>query len=293
MTDTSTGTDASPLLRIKKLVKQGLVTLGSQHVQVSLLPTGIQALDALLGGGLPAGQITEVYGPYGTGKSTIMYHVLVANAGLKRRSIGVSRPVYAAFVDTEGSYDADRLRALGGEPDDIAKIQPDYGEQAMDFVLDVSKARVKLVIIDSLRGLVPAKILSQSVEDDTVAAQARAFAKFFPRFVLMHRRPALVCTNQVTSRIGVPAWADPYTTPGGHAIKHLAYLRLEVRRRGTMKLKDKPVGQEVVVRITKSKYCAPMRDATLFLMYDRGFVDESAWDAMRSRKGAKVEEEAK
>jgi recombination protein RecA len=276
------------LIAIKKLIDAGVITVGTSRRPTELLPTGIEALDELLTGGIPLGQITEIYGPYGTGKSTIAYHVLAANRKLKRVDVGLKRPVNAVFVDTEGSFDAERAVVIGARPKRMALVTPDYGEQALDAALAFVETGIKLMVVDSLRGLVPVKVISESVEDDNVALLARMFAKFFPRFVLMKRKPALLCVNQVISRIGVPQWADPYTTPGGHAVKHLAYLRLEVKRRGTMKLKDKPVGQEVAVRITKSKYCAPMRDATLHLLYDRGYVTQAEWDKLRKVKGVEV-----
>lgn len=279
------------LLKIKKLIDRGIVRLASESPKVELLPTGIASLDELLGGGIPAGQLTEIYGPYGTGKSTIIYHVLAANSAMKRVDIGLSKEVNAAFVDTEASFTKERASVVGVRAKRLALITPDYGEQALDLLFALIEAGIKMVAIDSLRGLVPAKILEGEISDDTVAMQARLFAKFFPRYVLLRKRPALVCVNQITSRIGVPSWADPYTTPGGHAIKHLAYLRLEVKRRKTMKVKDKPVGQEVAIKITKSKYCSPMRDTTMFLIYDRGYVDGNEWEKERKARKADVVEE--
>lgn len=276
------------LLKIKEMIKSGIVRLGSESPKVELLSTGIEALDALLLGGFPAGQLTEVYGPYGSGKSTILYHALAANRKLKRIDIGLKRPVSAAFVDTEASFEGERARMVGVRTKRLALITPDYGEQALDLLFALTAAGIRLAAVDSLRGLVSAKLIGESVEQDSVALQARLFAKFFPRYVLLRKRPALLCVNQITSRIGIPQWADPYTTPGGHAIKHLAYLRLEVKRRKTMKVKDKPIGQEVAVRITKSKYCSPMRDTTLFLMYDRGYISQGEWDKVRKSHHAEV-----
>ena len=48
------------------------------------IPTGIMKLDAAIGGGIPRGRITEVFGKEGGGKSTLALHTVARaqHAGL-------------------------------------------------------------------------------------------------------------------------------------------------------------------------------------------------------------------
>jgi DNA repair protein RadB len=69
------------------------------------LPTGIESVDRLLGGGLETDSVTEVYGEGGSGKTLFCLHVAhrVAREGR-----------WVFYIDTEG-VSVDRLRAVAGD----------------------------------------------------------------------------------------------------------------------------------------------------------------------------------
>jgi DNA repair protein RadB len=66
------------------------------------LPTGLPALDELLGGGLDTDAVTEVYGEGGTGKTILCLQVAVRVALAGR---------WVVYIDTEG-LSVDKLEAL-------------------------------------------------------------------------------------------------------------------------------------------------------------------------------------
>jgi DNA repair protein RadB len=68
------------------------------------LPTGLPALDSLLGGGLEGDSVTEVYGEGGTGK-TILCLQLAVRVALSGR--------WVVYIDTEG-LSVDKLEAMAG-----------------------------------------------------------------------------------------------------------------------------------------------------------------------------------
>src|SRR4029453_1883581 len=86
--------------QIEKQFGQGsIMRLGINHaiVPVEVIPTGSLALDLALGvGGGPRGRIIEVFGPEGSGKTTLTSSI-VANA---QRLGGM-----AAFIDAEHAFD--------------------------------------------------------------------------------------------------------------------------------------------------------------------------------------------
>jgi len=62
------------LSNIQKRYGEGaIMRLGqATHLEVEAIPTGSLALDIALGiGGVPRGRVTEIYGPEGSGKTTI------------------------------------------------------------------------------------------------------------------------------------------------------------------------------------------------------------------------------
>ena len=62
----------------KRYGEGSIMRLGqATHLQVEAIPTGSLALDLALGiGGVPRGRVTEIYGPEGSGKTTVCQHIV-------------------------------------------------------------------------------------------------------------------------------------------------------------------------------------------------------------------------
>jgi len=82
------------LLRCRRLQEEGPPLRGEDR-RLRPLPTGIQGVDALLGGGLPRGQVSEVHGPRSSGRTGLVLSLVAAS---------MARGSLAAWVDP-----ADRL----------------------------------------------------------------------------------------------------------------------------------------------------------------------------------------
>ncbi|MDR7040432.1 circadian clock protein KaiC [Methylobacterium sp. BE186] len=120
------------------------------------LESGIQELDALLGGGIEKGSSTLILGPAGTGKSLFAIQYVLAAVARGERA--------AMFVfDEELGLLFDRARALGfpleelREKEQIFVVQVDAaelspGEFAHQVRVCVDVHDVKTVVIDSLNG---------------------------------------------------------------------------------------------------------------------------------------------
>jgi hypothetical protein len=65
------------LLRSRRLQEDGPPLRGEDR-RLRPLPTGIPAVDALLGGGLPRGQVSEVHGPRSSGRSGLAASLVAA-----------------------------------------------------------------------------------------------------------------------------------------------------------------------------------------------------------------------
>ncbi|MGC9521560.1 MAG: recombinase RecA, partial [Anaerolineae bacterium] len=113
--------------QIKRRFGDGaLMRLGdAAHLNVEVIPTGSLALDIALGvGGLPRGRITEIYGPEGSGKTTIAQHM--AAEAQKRGGV-------AAFIDMEHAMDPRYAEQCGVDIESLYISQPDTGEQALEI----------------------------------------------------------------------------------------------------------------------------------------------------------------
>src|SRR4030095_1965670 len=139
------------LQQIEKQFGKGAVMKLGEHPMgagISVVPTGSLALDIALGvGGIPRGRVVEVFGPEGSGKTTVCLHV-IAEA---QRHGGI-----AAFIDAEHALDPTYAQRLGVNIDELLVSQPDSGEQALEIAdMLVRSGALDVVVIDSVAALVP------------------------------------------------------------------------------------------------------------------------------------------
>src|SRR5687768_7783040 len=92
--------------------KGAIMRLGDLNgLNVETVSTGSMALDLALGvGGLPRGRIVEIFGPEGSGKTTVSLHV-IAEA---QKAGGL-----VAFIDAEHALDPTYAKALGVDIDNL------------------------------------------------------------------------------------------------------------------------------------------------------------------------------
>src|SRR5512139_3750273 len=232
----------------KRFGDGAIMRLGqASHLQVAVIPTGSLALDLALGvGGIPRGRVIEVYGPEGSGKTTLCQHI-VAEA---QRMGGV-----AAFIDMEHALDPLYAAKCGVSVDELYISQPDTGEQALEIAEAlVRSGAVDVIIIDSVAALVPRAEIEGDMGDSHPGLQARLMSQALRKLsgAIKASNAAMVFTNQLRQKIGV-MFGNPETTSGGMALKFYASVRLDIRRIQTIKAGGEASGNRVRVRVTKNK----------------------------------------
>lgn len=186
----------------------------------------IPLLDELCGG-VPCGQFTVVAGPEGAGKSTLATRLA---ANVQKRG-GV-----VAWADIENQLDPGWLAINGVDPDELLVIKDTILEHTLDKVRELLETgAVNLLIVDSVTALASLQELedkkgTRSLEDNTVAVQARKLSQFFriTTGLVGKSECAVVLIGQIRSAIG--SYGNFEMIPGGNALKHYARLRLRVRR---------------------------------------------------------------
>ena len=114
-----------------------------------MLSTGVKSLDELLGGGIAEGVLTQIYGSFATGKTTLAVQ------------IGLLSGKKVAYVDTEGGFSPERLsqmaEARGFNPEEalqrfILFTPGDFKEQrrVIGSLKKVVDKTFSLVVVDSL-----------------------------------------------------------------------------------------------------------------------------------------------
>lgn len=234
-----------------------------------VISTGSPSLDIATDvGGIPVGRLTTIFGPGGSGKTTLAMHVAKNALASGKRVI---------FVDIEATFNLKYFKDILGDvsSDNFVLVQPSVGSNALVFMENVIiEGEADLIILDSVGALSSDEENAKDSNERTIAPIARMISPFLRKVMPSVRKNdiTLLFLNQVRSNIG--NLFVEHIMPGGNVLNHQSSLIIKLSRNQKIKEGQEEVGQWVKARIEKSKVGRPGRQVIFPVMYGKGIDKE-------------------
>lgn len=248
---------------VNKKAKEEIITVGLNEYSYTRIPFTSPRMNYCTYGGLPIGKIIEFYGEEHGGKTTTALDI-VSNYQMMPDAKDV------LYVDAENTLDVEWARKLGVDIDKMYILQPksQSAEEIFDIICEsVDSGEVGLWVLDSIGALMSQQELDKDIEEKTYGGISLPLTRFGKKIEMLMARHK--CTgigiNQMRDVIG--AMFPIQSTPGGKAWKHFCAVRMEFKRGKFLDEKgnelsrsaDAPVGNIVMMSMSKNKTCPPNR----------------------------------
>lgn len=211
--------------------------LYDRRKKISKISTGSKNFDNLLGGGIEANAITEVYGEFGTGK-TQLCHTVCVTVQLDQNHGGLNGG--ALYIDTENTFRPERIAAISSlrnqDPSVILDniiVAKAFSSSHLELILSESSKiidshNIKLIILDSAIALYRSEFLGLS----SLAIRQQRLNKLIHtlmRIAQTHQIVVLV-TNQVQSTPDTGFGNISFKAAGGNVFAHSSTYRVFLRK---------------------------------------------------------------
>lgn len=280
---------------IQRKFGAGKLLTGDEAERLNFIPYGISTqslcVDLAIGcPGIPGGRLTQITGLDGSGKSTLVQHIIAECQAMDG---------HVVLVDSEHTYDERRARKIGINTSEWDTLEPESLEECLDMVVEITKlfyaGRSELIgktpllfVLDSIEGLTPRDLLDAKAEDQNVSLPSRVINRNLSRIltVLAEYKAALITVSQMYTNIkrgGSFYSSDPeHIVKGGIGLRYRASLRLVVESRTSKSNRvfsqDNPeecIGFKNIIEVVKNKSNDPFKKGDYSLTFEGG-IDKYA-----------------
>ncbi len=201
------------------------------------ISTGSLNFNAILGGGIETGFITEVFGPFKSGKTNLA-HTLCVTTQLPKGKGGLSGAVI--YIDTENTFSKEKIKRItkrfGLKPENVlphifhARIYSSDHQAQMILEAEklVKEKNVRIIILDSLMALLRAEYIGIGMlpqRQATLNQMIHALSRIAESYNI-----AILVTNQVAQQIkGMFSGIDAI---GGNIVAHGCQIRVMFKTKG-------------------------------------------------------------
>lgn len=224
------------------------------------IPTGITSLDTILGGGIPKGKISEVFGQTSVGKSLIALLIIK-----QAQALGLS----CIYIDTENTFNVAWAQQLGVDTDKLILAQLSIAEDVVALIVSLLEANPGLIVVDSIAETVARQELEDGAEKPSMALKARLFSKALNIINATKQDTTLLFINQL--RATLTMYGPKFYSTSGNSLPYYCSLRLEVKKieniyENNQKTKE-IIGQIIACKTTKNKSFIPQKTTSFKYIY--------------------------
>lgn len=246
--------------------KFGEQVLDNHTKVIEALSTGCLSLDTSIGvGGIPKGMISVLFGPEGSGKTTIALNTAkqVANRG------GL-----VLYIDVENLLNTSLLKAVLGEDtkvENITILTPMSAEDAFMMIEHaIASEEFELIVLDSVGAMASRKEKEVDFDKDTMGQLPKLVGKFIKRNVydIRTKNIAVLFLNQIRDNVG--SYVKGYKTPGGHQLEHEAAVIISLTKGEKLSRGKEVVGIVSKFVVKKNKLAPPFRSFTIPILFGQG-----------------------
>ncbi len=271
---------AAPKKRLKtRDIKEALTEEPKKKIIKDAVSTGSTLLNLAISGGIlreggiPGGNIVEIYGPPSVGKTSF----LVETAGNAQRKGGDTR-----FDDPEGRLNKEYSEIFGYEFEDKNYHRPDTVNEMFDNIWNWKTKSNKFINVSCADSL--AALSTEMEMKDTDAMGMKRAKDFSERLrktcrVIANNNWLILCSNQERMTKGAGT-----TTSGGKGVPYYASLRLRITHdyptfqiTRTKTINGKKITVVIGIRskivVKKSSIDKPFRECYISNLFDYGFDD--------------------
>lgn len=197
--------------------------------QEEYLVTGIDALDKTLGKSLQPGSLTEIFGPAGSGKSSLLLAMARRNKN-------------ALYIDCDHSLSPQYVINMGLDPLEMPVARPADADELLLLIRMAGDLGIHLLLIDALSEMTP-------IDKDPLYG-AMVMAKLVGLLMKEATQTGcyLVCTSQIRHSPALMA----SVSAGGKGVAAQAAIQLFTRYEGQIK-RVKDQGFKLGIMVTKNR----------------------------------------
>ena len=286
-------TEAEILANEFSMFMETAADIKSDEKVKGFIPTGIDLLDGILGGGFPIGALSQIVGQSGGGKSMLAARVIASGQKL------YGSKFLAGYLDSEVSMSMLRLANLGVVSPKIKPYSVDITvEKIFKFIEGVCLFKEQkglvdepsIIVWDSIANTLSSKELEAEAPENALGKKAAVLSLLIPKYLskLLKYNICFLTINQYRDYIQINKFdtqrdlkmmSDKRNIPGGKSLKFNSFQLMDVETKKILDIdsqnsesnKYKFNGLIVKVKCIKNKQFTPNIPIELICSFNHGF----------------------